>query len=49
MDTLLNRSPDGDGKNLPTTPGHETQRGGNRFDQESNVAAAGPRNDKQQR
>ena len=32
MDTLLNRSPDGNAQNRPNTPGHETQRGRNWFD-----------------
>jgi hypothetical protein len=39
MDTLQNRSPDGDTKQQPTTPGHETRRRANRFDSEFNVVA----------
>jgi hypothetical protein len=42
MDTLLNRTPGGDAENLPTTPGHETPREGNRFDRECDAGAARP-------
>jgi hypothetical protein len=44
MDTLLNRSPDGNAQKPPTTPGHETQRGRNRFDRNFHVAS--PRRDR---